>query len=222
VPSLFNFILQGTHAETVPHRRLWQHGFSDDSFRAHLEEGVKEFASFELKREEWIRLRAQPRIPTGTDTTWQISKTCGIPEGMGDQFGQPHLLHGDAARRFPQHHRPAGLTDQLTEHMAGGGWSSKSPSARTSPPRAAERTDPQGVDEKQIYRIDHYLGKETVQNILVTRFANTIFEPLWNRNYIDHVEITVAEKVGVEHRGRFYDNVGVAARYVPEPPAAAC
>jgi glucose-6-phosphate 1-dehydrogenase len=65
------------------------------------------------------------------------------------------------------------------------------------------------LNEKQIYRIDHYLGKETVQNILVSRFANTIFEPLWNRNYIDHVEITVAEQVGVEHRARFYDQVGV-------------
>jgi glucose-6-phosphate 1-dehydrogenase len=65
------------------------------------------------------------------------------------------------------------------------------------------------LNEKQIYRIDHYLGKETVQNILVTRFANTIFEPLWNRNYIDHVEITVAEQVGVEHRARFYDSIGV-------------
>ena len=65
------------------------------------------------------------------------------------------------------------------------------------------------LNEKQIYRIDHYLGKETVQNILVARFANTIFEPLWNRNYIDHVEITVAEKIGVEHRGKFYDKVGI-------------
>jgi glucose-6-phosphate 1-dehydrogenase len=63
--------------------------------------------------------------------------------------------------------------------------------------------------ERQIYRIDHYLGKETVQNILVTRFANTIFEPLWNRNYIDHVQITVAEEVGLEHRAGYYDSVGV-------------
>jgi glucose-6-phosphate 1-dehydrogenase len=65
------------------------------------------------------------------------------------------------------------------------------------------------LNEKQIYRIDHYLGKETVQNILVSRFSNTIFEPLWNRNYIDHVEITVTEQVGVEHRARFYDQIGV-------------
>jgi glucose-6-phosphate 1-dehydrogenase len=63
-------------------------------------------------------------------------------------------------------------------------------------------------DEHQIYRIDHYLGKETVQNLLVTRFSNTIFEPLWNRNYIERVEITNAESVGVEKRGGYYDNSG--------------
>jgi glucose-6-phosphate 1-dehydrogenase len=63
--------------------------------------------------------------------------------------------------------------------------------------------------EDQVYRIDHYLGKETVQNVLVFRFANSIFEPIWNRNYIDHMQITVAETVGVEHRGQFYDSVGI-------------
>jgi len=62
--------------------------------------------------------------------------------------------------------------------------------------------------ESQIYRIDHYLGKETVQNILMLRFANTIFEPIWNRNYIDHVQITIAETVGVEHRGGYYEKAG--------------
>jgi glucose-6-phosphate 1-dehydrogenase len=63
-------------------------------------------------------------------------------------------------------------------------------------------------DESQVYRIDHYLGKETVQNILMFRFANTIFEPVWNRNYIDHVQITIAESIGVEHRGSYYDKAG--------------
>ncbi len=65
------------------------------------------------------------------------------------------------------------------------------------------------LDESQTFRIDHYLGKETVQNILVLRFANSIFEPLWNRNYIDYVEIVAAETVGIEQRGKFYDANGV-------------
>lgn len=64
-------------------------------------------------------------------------------------------------------------------------------------------------EERQVYRIDHYLGKETVQNLLVLRFANSIFEPVWNRNYIDHVQITVAEEVSVGSRGGYYDTSGV-------------
>jgi glucose-6-phosphate 1-dehydrogenase len=63
-------------------------------------------------------------------------------------------------------------------------------------------------EEEQIYRIDHYLGKETVQNILALRFANALFEPVWNKNYIEHVQITVAETVGVEGRGGYYENSG--------------
>ena len=63
-------------------------------------------------------------------------------------------------------------------------------------------------NESQVYRIDHYLGKETVQNLLIFRFANSIFEPMWNRNFIEHVQITVAEEVGVEHRAGYYDTSG--------------
>src|SRR5229473_1593102 len=63
-------------------------------------------------------------------------------------------------------------------------------------------------DEKQVYRIDHYLGKDTVQNLLVLRFSNGIFEPLWNRNYVDHVQITASETLGVERRGGFYETAG--------------
>ncbi|HVE04700.1 MAG TPA: glucose-6-phosphate dehydrogenase [Rhizomicrobium sp.] len=71
------------------------------------------------------------------------------------------------------------------------------------------------LSESQTYRIDHYLGKETVQNIMALRFANGLFEPLWNRNHIDHVQITVAETLGVEHRGRFYDATGALRDMVP-------
>jgi glucose-6-phosphate 1-dehydrogenase len=87
-------------------------------------------------------------------------------------------------------------------------------------------------DESQIYRIDHYLGKETVQNILALRFSNGIYEPLWNRNYIDHVEITSAESIGVENRGGYYEGIGamrdmvqnhmlqVASFIAMEPPSS--
>jgi glucose-6-phosphate 1-dehydrogenase len=71
------------------------------------------------------------------------------------------------------------------------------------------------LSEKQIYRIDHYLGKETVQNVMVFRFANSIIEPLWNRTFIDHVQITAAETVGVEHRGAFYETAGALRDMVP-------
>ncbi len=86
-------------------------------------------------------------------------------------------------------------------------------------------------DESQVYRIDHYLGKETVQNVLALRFANAIFEPLWNRRYVNHVQITVAESLGVGHRGGFYERAGalrdivqnhvmqVLALTLMEPPA---
>jgi glucose-6-phosphate 1-dehydrogenase len=73
----------------------------------------------------------------------------------------------------------------------------------------------QVLTEKQIYRIDHYLGKETVQNLMVFRFSNNIIEPLWNRNYVDHVQITAAETVGVEHRGNFYETAGALRDMVP-------
>jgi glucose-6-phosphate 1-dehydrogenase len=88
------------------------------------------------------------------------------------------------------------------------------------------------LEENQIYRIDHYLGKETVQNILAFRFANALFEPIWDRRYIDHVQITVAEQVGVEHRGGYYDHSGalrdmiqnhllqILSLVAMEPPAA--
>ena len=75
--------------------------------------------------------------------------------------------------------------------------------------RALNKTVLNIFEEHQVYRIDHYLGKETVQNMLVFRFANGMLEPLWNQRYIDHVQITVAETVGVEGRGDYYDTAGL-------------
>jgi glucose-6-phosphate 1-dehydrogenase len=98
--------------------------------------------------------------------------------------------------------------------------------------RALNKTLASVFDESQIYRIDHYLGKETVQNLLVFRFANSIFEPLWNRQYIDHIQITNAETIGVEGRGAYYEKAGalrdmiqnhvfqVTSLIAMEPPAS--
>ncbi len=80
---------------------------------------------------------------------------------------------------------------------------------------ALNREIKQVLAEDQIYRIDHYLGKETVQNILVFRFSNGIFEPIWNRRYIDHIQITVGETLGVEQRGTYYDQAGALRDMVP-------
>jgi glucose-6-phosphate 1-dehydrogenase len=81
--------------------------------------------------------------------------------------------------------------------------------------RALNRDIQSILEEQQIYRIDHYLGKETVQNILAFRFSNGIFEPIWNRNYIDHVQVTAAETVGVESRGNYYETAGTLRDMLP-------
>jgi glucose-6-phosphate 1-dehydrogenase len=75
--------------------------------------------------------------------------------------------------------------------------------------RALNRVVKAAINEHQVYRIDHYLGKETVQNLLVFRFANSIFEPVWNRQHVHHVQITAAESIGVEHRARYYEEAGI-------------
>jgi glucose-6-phosphate 1-dehydrogenase len=104
----------------------------------------------------------------------------------------------------------AGLTDESTP---GAGWRRviiEKPFGHDLDSAVALNTELRAVlREKQIFRIDHYLGKETVQNLLVFRFANGVFEPVWNRRYIDHVQMTVAEELGVEGRGGYYDQAGV-------------
>ncbi len=107
--------------------------------------------------------------------------------------------HLGAAGLNREHHQGRGWTRIIVEKPFGHDLESA---------RALNRVLHQVFDEHQIYRIDHYLGKETVQNILVFRLANSIFEPLWNRRYVDHVQITAAEIVGVEHRADYYDRSG--------------
>jgi glucose-6-phosphate 1-dehydrogenase len=212
VPSLFNLYRKGRMPKQF---RIVGYGnteFSHDQFCAHLEEGVKQFASFEFKKEEWDSFAPNLDYLQGRYTDLaDFKKLAGFLKDWEISSGNRIYYMATPPGVFPNIIDLLGLTDQLTEYS---GWRrvviEKPFGTDLASARSLNQQIHKALDEKQIYRIDHYLGKETVQNILVTRFANTIFEPLWNRNYIGHVEVTVAEKVGVEHRGRFYDNVGVA------------
>ena len=211
MPSLFNLFRKGRLPKQF---RIVGYGgtaFTDDHFRAHLEEGIKEFASFKHTNEEWNDFASrlfyqQGRYDNPTDFEKLKSLLKNGEAGSGNRIYYMATPPGV----FPQIVDLLAQTDQLTEDE---GWRrvviEKPFGTDLESARRLNEQIHKALNERQIYRIDHYLGKETVQNILVSRFANTIFEPLWNRNYIDHVEITVAEKVGVEHRGRFYDQVGV-------------
>ena len=211
MPSLFNLYRKGRLPKQFRIVGSGNTPFTDDQFRNHLAEGLKQFASFKYKEEEWDSFAPNVAYHQGRYTDLADFKK--LSENLGK------WENGTAQRLYYMATPPGlftniidllGLTGQLHEN---GGW------------RRVVIEKPFGTDlgsahnlneqihktlgENQIYRIDHYLGKETVQNILVTRFANTIFEPLWNRNYINHIEITVSEQVGVEHRAGYYDSVGV-------------
>jgi glucose-6-phosphate 1-dehydrogenase len=113
---------------------------------------------------------------------------------------------------YPEIVRQLGAAGLVTDHAKGQGWTRiivEKPFGRDLDSAQALNRDILSVfREDQVYRIDHYLGKETVQNILVFRFANGIFEPIWNRNFIDHVQITVAESIGIENRASYYEQAG--------------
>jgi len=211
VPSLFNLFRKGRLPKQF---RIVGYGgtaFTDDQFRAHLEEGIKEFASFEYTDEEWKDFASHLVYQQGSYTELADFKKLGVfLKDWEKSSGNRIYYMATPPGVFPNIIDLLGQTDQLAEHN---GWRrvviEKPFGTDLESARQLNEQIHKALNEKQIYRIDHYLGKETVQNILVTRFANTIFEPLWNRNYIDHVEITVAEQVGVEHRARFYDGIGV-------------
>ena len=109
--------------------------------------------------------------------------------------------------------RAAGLVDPPGRERAGGPWTrvvfEKPFGHDLASARRLNDAVASAFDESQVFRIDHYLGKETVQTLLVFRFANSLFEPVWGRAHVDHVQITVAEDIGVESRGRFYEQTGV-------------
>jgi glucose-6-phosphate 1-dehydrogenase len=183
-------------------------------FRARMREAVEEFSDGETIDEQVWQSFAQKltyeTLDIGTPDDFQKLK--GLLEQADAEHGTQgnHLfylstaptLYAEAIKQLGE----SGLTKSK-------GWVRvvvEKPFGRDlESARALNQEIHQYLDESQIYRIDHYLGKETVQNLLVFRFANGIYEPLWNRQYIDHVQITNAETVGVEGRGGYYESAGV-------------
>jgi glucose-6-phosphate 1-dehydrogenase len=158
-----------------------------------IEADPKEPASFDALRNRLDRLEAARE--TGGNRLFYLATPPNAFLPISRQLGRTGMLAEDGAWRRLVIEKPFG-TDLASA-------------------RALNSELLKLVDEHQIYRIDHYLGKETVQNILVLRFANGMFEPIWNRNHIDHVQITVGEKLGVGHRGSFYDSTGALRDMVP-------
>ena len=186
--------------------------FTHDQWRAKLSDTTAKFAEKEFDAESWNRFAGSIYYHAGDighrDDFAALSKLLGQIEG-GESAARLYYL-----ATAPQFYEPA------VEQLGAAGLADESHGVRRVVIEKPFGTDLKTAEhlnqsvhkvfsEKQVYRIDHYLGKETVQNLLVLRFANSIFEPIWNRNYIDHVQITVAEEVDVGNRGGYYDTAGV-------------
>ncbi len=187
---------------------------SDDAFRDKMKEGVKEFARFKLPTEQvWQRFAGNlfyvPGDPTGPELYGRLRA----------RLEEIERTHGGVANRLYYLSTPPSLYDKITVHLGKadmaaerGGWTriivEKPFGHDLRSAQELNRLVTSVFHEEQVYRIDHYLGKETVQNVLALRFANGIFEPLWNRNHVAEVQCTVAETVGVEGRGGYYEESG--------------
>lgn len=211
IPSLFNLFRKRRTPKKFKIIGFGGTEFTDEQFRKHLRKGLEEFASYKFTDEEWNIFAPNLLYITGkykekSDFTKLAEYLTKLEEGEANRLFYMAL----PPTLFPSIVGNLDATGQLKEN---GSWRRvvlEKPFG-TDLASAVELNQQvhKALNENQIYRIDHYLGKETVQNILFTRFANTIYEPIWNRTYIDHVQITVAEKVGLEHRAGFYDGVGV-------------
>ena len=209
VPALYNLFEKGRLPAGFRLVGFARSGLNDDSFRERLRSGIAEFDH--LNEDTWAEFA--PRLfyvqgsydETGACSTLDNRLVELEPAGSGRLYylSTPPKLYAPIVHCLGG----AGMVAQenawrrvIIEKPFGHDLASA---------QALNQKVHQELAEDQIYRIDHYLGKETVQNLLVFRIANTIFEPIWNRNYISNVQITAAEAVDVGHRAGYYDGVGV-------------
>ncbi|MGH2605735.1 MAG: glucose-6-phosphate dehydrogenase, partial [Anaerolineales bacterium] len=213
VPALYHLQRKGRLPEGFSLLGVARHPMSDEAFQKAMEEAVAEFSSDPIDTAAWSTFRENLHYvaadPTQTDHLRTVEARLRELEAGSSTA---HRLYYFAIP--PEIYQPtleclaeAGMVAEAN------GWRrvviEKPFGQDLASARALNGVVHRVLHERQVYRIDHYLGKETVQNVLVFRFANSIFEPLWSRSYIDHVQITVAEEVGVAHRAKFYDSVGV-------------
>jgi glucose-6-phosphate 1-dehydrogenase len=215
VPALYNLKTLGLLPEEFAVVGVARREKTHEEFREEQTRSIQEFATTRVEPTTWAELRealyfqagelSDPAVYTQlADLLAQIAKRHGTGGSALFYLATPPSLFGEVVRRLGE----AGLVRQ-----EGSAWRRvivEKPFGHDLASAAALSAELAAVlQEDQIYRIDHYLGKETVQNILVFRFANGLFEPIWNRQYVDHIQLTVAEAVGVEDRGNYYETAGV-------------
>ena len=193
-------------------RRDW----ADQDFAQIVHDSVREHSRTEFREEVWRQLAEGFRFVSGNfdddvafdnlrRTIEELDQSRGTGGNHAFYLAIPPGFFGSVVGQLKEHGLADGGEGTWRRVVVEKPFGHDLPSARELNGQLAEVFDP-----SQIFRIDHYLGKETVQNILAVRFANTMFEPLWNNNYVDHVQITMAEDVGIGGRAGYYDGIGSA------------